>query len=77
MKACLPYICVTLTPPPPPHGQAEINFKHIVHLVLWNMWVKVRVWSMARVRKRQEALGLEQEKIDLKYTGYWKATNGS
>lgn len=41
------------------------------------MWVKVRVWSMARVRKRQEALGLEQEKIDLKYTGYWKASDGS
>lgn len=31
---------------------------------------------MARVRKRQVELGLEQEKIDLKHTGYWKASDG-
>lgn len=74
MKACLSYIWVILTPP---HGQAEINFKHLVYLVLWNIWVKVRVRYMARVRKRQLALHLEQEKINLKYTGYWEASDGS
>lgn len=30
---------------------------------------------MARVRKWQVAVGLEQEKIDLKHTGYWEVSN--